>query len=94
MNNKPLKKIYRKVKKHNLSFRHVCEVGVYLPETSNIVDFIQDGLRATLVEADTDKVEKIKSYFKGCNIKIFPVAVWKYNGYYKTIQSCRIYFCY
>ena len=87
MNNKPLKKIYRKVKKYNMSFRHVCEVGVYLPETSNIADFIKDGVRATLVEADTDKVEKIKNYFKECNIKIFPVAVWKYNGTIKLSKA-------
>ena len=86
MNNKPLKKLYRKSKKRNMSFRHVCEVGVYLPETSNIVDFIKDGIRATLVEADADKVEKIKTFFKGCDIKIFPVAVWDYNG---TIQLSK-----
>lgn len=86
MNSKPLKKIYRKLKKRNIIFRHVCEVGVYLPETSNIVDFIKDGVRATLLEADMDKVEKIKSYFKGYNINIFPVAVWDYNG---TIQLSK-----
>lgn len=86
MNNRPLKKLYRKVKKHNMRFHHVCEVGVYLPETSNILDFIQDGVRSTLVEADMDIVEKIKDYFKECNIKIFPVAAWKNNG---TIKLSR-----
>lgn len=69
-----------------MNFRHVCEVGVYLPETSNIADFIKDGIRATLVEADVDKVEKIKTFFTGCNIEIFPVAVWDYNG---TIQLSK-----
>ncbi|MDQ2862549.1 MAG: FkbM family methyltransferase [Bacteroidota bacterium] len=69
-----------------MNFRHVCEVGVYLPETSNIADFIKDGIRATLVEADVDKVEKIKTFFIGCNIEIFPVAVWDYNG---TIQLSK-----
>lgn len=86
MNNNPLKKLYRKLEARNMSFEHVCEVGVYLPETSNIGDFIKDGIRATLVEADAEKVEKIKIFFKGCNIEIFPVAVWDYNG---TVQLSK-----
>ena len=80
MNNKPLKKIYRKLKSRNISFQHVCEVGVYLPETSNIIDFIKDGIRATLVEADNATVKKIQNYFEGYNIQIFPVAVYNYTG--------------
>ena len=87
MTDKPLKKIYRKSKKRDMSFRHVCEVGVYLPETSNIIDFIKDGIRATLVEADMDKVEKIKSYFNGYNINIFRVAVWDYSGIIKLSKA-------
>lgn len=80
MSNKSPKRIYTKAKERGLSFKHVCEVGVYLPETSNILDFIRDGLRATLVEADPVTVEKIKEYFKGYPITLFPVAVWDTTG--------------
>lgn len=80
MNSHPQKKIYKNLKRKNITFHHVCEVGVYLPETSNIVDFIKDGIRATLVEADPVTIEKIKVYFSGYNIQLFPVAVWDHNG--------------
>jgi FkbM family methyltransferase len=55
-------------------------VGVYLPETSNIIDFIKEGVRATLVEADPDTVIKIKEYFAGYPIEVVPVAVWDESG--------------
>ena len=87
MNTKPSKKIYRKLKNRNVSFHHVCEVGVYLPETSNIIDFIKDGIRTTLVEADAITNEKIKIYFKDYNIQLFPVAVWDYNGTIKLSKA-------
>jgi len=61
-------------------FHHVCEVGVYLPETSNIIDFIKEGIRTTLVEADAVTNEKIRTYFSGFPVTLFPVAVWDYNG--------------
>jgi FkbM family methyltransferase len=80
MNNGGTRKIYRKTKARGLSFKHVCEVGVYLPETSNILDYIRDGVKATLVEADPVTVEKIKDYFKDYSIRLFPVAVWDTSG--------------
>lgn len=86
MNNRPQKRIYKNLKGKNITFHHVCEVGVYLPETSNIVDFIKDGIRATLVEADPVTIEKIKVYFSDYNIELFPVAIWDYNG---TIQLSK-----
>ncbi|MEO6949109.1 MAG: FkbM family methyltransferase [Ginsengibacter sp.] len=87
MNNRLQKKIYRNLKGKNITFNHVCEVGVYLPETSNIVDFIKNGIRATLVEADPVTVEKIKAYFSGYDIEIFPVAIWDYNGTIKLSKA-------
>lgn len=80
MSNKAPKRIYAKTKDRGLTFRHVCEVGVYLPETSNILDFIRDGVRTTLVEADPATVEKINAYFKDYPITLFPVAVWDTSG--------------
>ncbi|WP_234735122.1 FkbM family methyltransferase [Tellurirhabdus bombi] len=72
--------LYKRLKAKQLSFYHVCEVGVYLPQTSNIIDFIQDGIPATLVEADPEVVEKIKQSFKNYPITVHAVAVWDYNG--------------
>jgi FkbM family methyltransferase len=80
MSNKGPKRIYSKTKDRGMSFKHVCEVGVYLPETSNVIDFIRDGIRTTLVEADPVTVEKIKEYFKDYSITLFPVAVWDTSG--------------
>lgn len=82
-----MKQIYRKLQKRNIQPTHVCEVGVYLPETSNIIDFINDGVRATLVEADPVTVEKIKSFFKGKNITVHPYAVWDRNGTIKLSKA-------
>lgn len=82
-----IKKIYQGLKRRNIQFHHVCEVGVYLPETSNIINFIRDGVRATLVEADPETVEKIKTYFAEYNIEVFPVAVWDNNGVIKLSRA-------
>lgn len=79
--------MYRNLKKRNIAFHHVCEVGVYLPETSNIIDFIKDGVRATLVEADPQTNEKIKHYFSKNNIELFPVAIWDFNGTIKLSKA-------
>lgn len=87
MNYQPLKKIYRKLKRRKITFQHVCEVGVYFPETSNIFDFIRDGVRATLVEANPAAAEKIKDYFEGYKIQLFPVAVWDFNGTIKLSKA-------
>ncbi|MFD1142486.1 FkbM family methyltransferase [Larkinella insperata] len=79
--------LYKRLKAKGCSFNHVCEVGVYLPETSNIADFIKDGVRATLVEADITLVPKIKDYFKEGKITVYPVAIWDYNGKLKLSKA-------
>ncbi len=81
MNYKKNKKIFQKVKEKNIALSLVCEVGVYLPETSNIIDFIIEGKQAYLVEPNPPAIEAINSYFKDFkNIKLFPFAIYKYNG--------------
>jgi FkbM family methyltransferase len=82
-----MKQIYSKLKERNITPTHVCEVGVYLPETSNIIDFIKDGIKATLVEADPATVEKIRTYFKGYDITLHPYAVWDHNGVIKLSKA-------
>lgn len=67
--------------------RHVCEIGVYLPETSNVLGFIRDGVRATLIEPMPDMEERLRMYFAGLgNVTILPVAVYTHEG---TIELCR-----
>lgn len=87
MNTRENKILYTRLKKRNILPGHVCEVGVYLPETSNIIDFIKAGVRATLVEADPDTVQKIKAFFSGYSIKVLPVAVWDENGVIKLSKA-------
>jgi len=87
MNNRANKLIYTRLKKRHIPFQHVCEVGVYLPETSNIIDFIKERVKATLVEADPDTVIKIKDYFAGYPIEVVPVAVWDSNGVIKLSKA-------
>jgi len=86
MNSNEQKKIYRKIKSRKLAIHHSCEVGVYLPQTSNIIDFIKEGVRASLVEADPETVQILRVYFKEYNVTIFPVAVWCQSG---TIRLSR-----
>lgn len=87
MNTKDIKLIYKRLKDRKIQFNHVCEVGVYLPETSNVINYIKEGVRTTLVEADPETVEKIKTYFSGYNIEVVPVAVWDTSGVIKLSKA-------
>jgi FkbM family methyltransferase len=79
-------RLYKKLLHKNLVFNHVCEVGVFLPEYSNILDFIKKGIRTTLVEADPLVAEKIKTYFRGYDVTVHPVAIFDHIG---TVQLSR-----
>ena len=57
MNLKTNNELYEKCNSKDLFIKHVCEVGVYLPQTSNILNFILDGVKTTLVEPDPKKCE-------------------------------------
>ena len=78
--------LYQRLKAKNVAFKHVCEVGVYVPTVSNIGDFIKDGTPATLVEADPDIAVEIESYFSGYDIRVHPFAMWDFNG---TLQLSK-----
>jgi FkbM family methyltransferase len=81
------RELYNQCKAKNLTFSHVCEVGVYLPETSNILDFILEGIKTTLVEPDPKNVKAIREFFKNNkNISLFPYAVFDYNGVIELSQ--------
>ncbi|NME72622.1 FkbM family methyltransferase [Flammeovirga aprica] len=75
------KQIYRKIKEKGLALDCVCEVGVYYPETSNILDFVNQGVRTILVEPSDDSLKRIDTFFENKdNITIHPVAVSDKNG--------------
>ncbi|MEN8119609.1 MAG: FkbM family methyltransferase [Bacteroidota bacterium] len=75
------KVIYRQVKQKDLSINTVCEVGVYLPETSNIIDFIVDGVKTILVEPNPPAIQAINKYFKNYNnITLHEVAIYDREG--------------
>lgn len=71
-----MNKLFEIYENEKLDVKVVCEVGVYYPETSKLREFIDKGIHAVLVEADPICVEKIKKFFLGKDIKIFPFAVW------------------
>jgi FkbM family methyltransferase len=75
-----MKKLYKKLLHKNIALSHICEVGVFLPEYSNIIDFIKMGIRTTLVEADPITAAKIVTYFKDDNVTVHPVAIFDRNG--------------
>ena len=73
--------LFRKCKQIKLTASKVAEVGVYKPETSNIIDFIEQGVEAILVEPDPLSIKKIEERFAGYkNIALHKVAVFDYCG--------------
>jgi hypothetical protein len=81
-------RLYRRVTARGFTPRHVAEVGVSLPATSNIRDWIVSGVRATLVEADPLMVERIRTHFSGCaNLTVHAVAACDFEG---TVELCRV----
>jgi len=73
--------LYLKCRKKHYNPKHVCEVGVYYPETSNILGFISDGLKATLIEPLPECVEAINLYFSdNDNVSVHPYAIADESG--------------
>lgn len=73
--------LYSKCIQKGFSPNHVCEVGVYLPETSNILGFIKDGVKTTLVEPLPECINAINRTFGNLNnVNLYPVAVSDTSG--------------
>lgn len=71
---------YDKIKAKEIGVAHAVEVGVWMPQTSNIQSFIRDGIFCELVEPDPNVLPKIEEYYKEYpNIRIHPVAVYTDN---------------
>ncbi|RYF95272.1 MAG: FkbM family methyltransferase [Chitinophagaceae bacterium] len=81
-----MRKIYKKLAGKNILFNHICEVGVFLPEYSNLIDFIRKGVRTTLIEADPDVAAKIRQYYREYPVTVHAVAIFTYNG---TVEISR-----
>jgi FkbM family methyltransferase len=65
-----------KLKKKGYDPTHVCEVGVYLPETCSVRPYILTGKKVSLVEANQVMVERIRQAFRDYPLtKVFPYAV-------------------
>ncbi len=79
--------LYQQVNDKKISLNHVCEVGVFEPETSNVLGFIKDKVRATLIEADPEIAKRITTYFSGYPITVHPVAIWDYTGKQKLARA-------
>ena len=81
MNFQSNKLIFKKINAKLILIQKVCEVGVYLPETSNIIDFVKQGKETILVEPEPRSIEAIESYFEGYNnVTLIPAAIYKHTG--------------
>jgi len=79
--------LFYKIKQKSIVLRHVAEVGVYLPQTSNIGAFAAEGIRSTFVEPDPSSVKATKLYFGNMdNVTIYPVAVFDQSGSVELVQ--------
>jgi FkbM family methyltransferase len=73
--------LHRRVRAKGFAPAHVAEVGVFLPEDSNVYGWITAGVRATLVEADPLTVDKIRAHFAGRdNLTVHAAAVCDFHG--------------
>ena len=81
MNEPPPRKLYLKLQRKGYRPDHVAEVGVYLPELSNIYDYIEDGIRTTLVEPDPESIQRIRDRFgDNPNVTLHPLAAYDFEG--------------
>jgi FkbM family methyltransferase len=82
------KELYKKCSAKKIALRHICEVGVFMPEMSNILDFIvRERLRTTLVEPDPKSIAAIRAYFREYdNVTLLPYAVYDHHGVLELVQ--------
>jgi FkbM family methyltransferase len=82
------KELYQKCSAKKIVLRHICEVGVYMPAMSNILDFIvKERTRTTLVEPDPKSIAAIREYFHDYkNVTLLPFAVYDHHGVLELVQ--------
>lgn len=68
--------LYDAVTAAGIPVAHACEVGVYLPDTSNVRRWIERGTRTTLVECDPQVVAQLEARWgTRQTVRIVPRAV-------------------
>jgi FkbM family methyltransferase len=72
--------LFKKISQKEIVISKAAEVGVYYPQTSNIIDFIEADIPSILIEADPLCVERIHEYFRNRNITVYPYAIWDEEG--------------
>jgi FkbM family methyltransferase len=73
--------LFTNVSAAELPIAHACEIGVYLPDTSNVLGWIERGVRTTLVECDPLIVTALTTRFGALpHVHIEPVAVADESG--------------
>ncbi len=79
---------YHKLVKRSIVARHVAEIGVYHPQTSNVFEFILQGIKTTLVEADPDIAKLLKHEFENHpNVSIYNVAIYDKKTTIKFVRK-------
>ena len=79
--------LYQRLKAKGFKPTHVAEIGVWYPQTSNVYQYIQDGVKVTLVEPDPDSLALIKSQFASYdNVTLYEVALCDFNG---QVELCQ-----
>jgi FkbM family methyltransferase len=73
--------IFRRLERKGFTPTHVAEVGVFLPESSNVYDWIVRGVRCTLVEPDPFSVDRIRAAFGTMShVALHAVAIHERSG--------------
>jgi len=79
--------LYQKVEAKGFIPTHVAEIGVWHPSTSNIYQYILEGVRTTLIEPDPESIRLIKEKFgNNKNVVLHEVAVCDFNG---DVELCK-----
>jgi FkbM family methyltransferase len=71
-----LTRLHEYASAESIPVAHVCEIGVYLPEYSNVAGWIERSVRTTLVECDPRTVAALEARWGHCaHVRIVGVAV-------------------
>lgn len=80
--------LYQRLNKKRYVPKKVAEVGVYLPETSLIYEYILNGTPALLVEADPDITNLIRKHFQGKNnFTLYELAIYNSECDIELVKS-------
>ncbi len=79
--------LYKKIVQKKINPKYVVEVGVYNAESSNVYNFIINGVETLLVEPDPACINDIENHFKKLkNVKLCKKAIYDYCGELKLVK--------